>query len=216
MASEIRVAIVDDHPLFRQGVAHILGTEPDLELIGEGGTAGDALRLARERRPDILLLDISLPGGGLNATREVSAACPATKIVILTVSETEEDLLEALRAGARAYVLKGVPVRELAEILRAVHRGGAYVTPTLAGSLLSGIAAPPTPAKGTGSPVDGLTARERDILDLVATGSSNKEIARALCLSEKTVKHHVTHLLQKLGVRNRVEAAMMARDKGRM
>jgi two-component system nitrate/nitrite response regulator NarL len=209
MADPLHVAIVDDHPLFREGVAHTLGAQPDIEIVGEGASAADALRIAAERLPDVMLLDVSMPGGGVEAARQIAAAYPVVRIVMLTVSENEEDVTAALRAGARAYVLKGVSARELVGVLRAVGAGEVYVTPSLAASLL-------TDGRGAasgrrGELVDELTERERQILERVAEGDSNKEIAAQFGLSEKTVKHHMTNILQKLQVRNRVEAALLAR-----
>jgi two-component system nitrate/nitrite response regulator NarL len=208
MGDRIRVAIVDDHPLFREGVAHTLAGGHGIEIVGQGASADDALQLARDLLPDVILLDISMPGGGLNAAREIAAACPATRIVMLTVSE-EDDLLAALKAGARAYALKGVSGRELASILRAVHAGEVYVTPTLASSLLFEMTRAPK-SRPIVNPLDELTERERQILELVAAGHSNREVGSRLYLTEKTVKHYMTNILHKLQVRNRVEAALLA------
>jgi two-component system nitrate/nitrite response regulator NarL len=211
MAETLHVAIVDDHPLFREGVAFTLGAQPDLEIVAEGESAADALRIAAERIPDVMLLDVSMPGGGLSAVRQIAAEYPVIKTVMLTVSEDEDDVTAALRAGARAYVLKGVAARELVRILRAVAAGEVYVTPSLAASLLFEL----TSGKGASqaaNPLDELTERERQILEGVAAGDSNKEIGTKLHLTEKTVKHHMTNILQKLQVRNRVEAALLARS----
>ena len=210
--SPLQVAIVDDHPLFREGVAHTLRAQPDIEVVGEGESAADAVRIAAERMPDVLLLDVSMPGGGLNAVRQIAAAFPVIKTVMLTVSEDEDDVTAALRAGARAYVLKGVPARELVRIMRAVAAGEVYVTPSLAASLLFELTAEKSGAAP--NPLDELTDRERQILEGVAAGSSNKEIGTQLHVTEKTVKHHMTNILQKLQVRNRVEAALLARAAG--
>ncbi len=210
MSEPLQIAIIDDHPLFREGVVHTLGAQPDIEVVGEGESAADALRIVAERMPDILLLDVSMPGGGLNAVRQISAAFPVVKVVMLTVSETEDDVTAALRAGARAYVLKGVASRELARILRSVASGEVYVTPSLAASLLYELTGGRGP-NAAPNPLDGLTERERQILERVAAGDSNKEVGVQLGVSEKTVKHHMTNILQKLQVRNRVEAALMAR-----
>src|ERR687894_1535024 len=136
MPDMLHVAIVDDHPLFREGVAHTLASQPDGEVVGEGESAADAIRIAAERMPDVMLLDVSMPGGGLSAVRQIAAAFPVIKVVMLTVSEDEDDVTAALRAGARAYVLKGVAARELVRILRSVAAGGGYLTPSLAASLL--------------------------------------------------------------------------------
>ncbi|MFN8661709.1 MAG: response regulator transcription factor [Thermomicrobiales bacterium] len=210
MSESLQIAIIDDHPLFREGVVHTLGAQPDIEVVGEGESAADALRIVAERMPDILLLDVSMPGGGLNAVRQISAAFPVVKVVMLTVSESEDDVTAALRAGARAYVLKGVASRELARIIRSVAAGEVYVTPSLAASLLYELTGGRGP-NATPNPLDGLTERERQILERVAAGDSNKEIGAQLGVSEKTVKHHMTNILQKLQARNRVEAALMAR-----
>lgn len=210
MPDRIQVAVVDDHPLFREGVATTLAACPNIEVVGQGETAEDAIRLAGDLLPDILLLDISMKGGGINAAREISTAYPVVKIVMLTVSEREEDVAASLKAGARGYILKGVSARDLVAAVESIHKGESYVTPTLAANLLlewrdgqGGMDFPTTP-------FDELTERERQILELLATGCSNKEIARELDLSEKTVKHYMTNILQKLQVRNRVEAALMA------
>jgi DNA-binding NarL/FixJ family response regulator len=210
MSESLQIAIIDDHPLFREGVVHTLGAQPDIEVVGEGESEADALRIVAERMPDILLLDVSMPGGGLNAVRQISAAFPVVKVVMLTVSESEDDVTAALRAGARAYVLKGVASRELARIIRNVAAGEVYVTPSLAASLLYELTGGRGP-NATPNPLDGLTERERQILERVAAGDSNKEIGAQLGVSEKTVKHHMTNILQKLQARNRVEAALMAR-----
>jgi two-component system, NarL family, nitrate/nitrite response regulator NarL len=210
MTEPLQIAIIDDHPLFREGVVHTLGAQPDIEVVGEGESAADALRIVAERMPDILLLDVSMPGGGLNAVRQIAAAFPVVKVVMLTVSEAEDDVTAALRAGARAYVLKGVASRELARIIRSVAAGEVYVTPSLAASLLYELTGGRSPAAAA-NPLDGLTERERQILERVAAGDSNKEIGAQLGVSEKTVKHHMTNILQKLQARNRVEAALMAR-----
>ena len=210
MSEKLQIAIIDDHPLFREGVAQTLGRQPDIEVVAEGDSAEDAIAIAGMRLPDIMLLDVSMPGGGVNAARQIAAAYPVVKIVMLTVSQDEEDITAALRAGARAYVLKGVAARELVDILRHVARGDVYVTPSLAAGLLYEMTNAPA-HRAPSSPLDELTDRERQILERVAVGDSNKEIGERLNLTEKTVKHHVSNILQKLQVRNRVEAALLAR-----
>jgi two-component system nitrate/nitrite response regulator NarL len=212
MSENVHIVIIDDHPLFREGVVNTLRAEADFEVVGEGASAADALSLCAELLPDMLLLDINIPGGGLSALPALGAACPVTQVVMLTASEAEDDVLAALKAGARGYILKGVAARELVRILRGINSGEPYVTPTLAASLLSDMTSgPAAPA----DPLSGLTEREREILEQVASGQSNKEIAYRLHLSEKTVKHHMTNILQKLQVRNRVEAALLARQGDR-
>jgi DNA-binding NarL/FixJ family response regulator len=211
MTDKIRVVLVDDHPLLREGVASTLGAEPDFEVVGQGKNADEALQLAQDLMPDLIMLDVSMGGGGINAARAIAAACPIVKIAMLTVSEGEEDVLAALKVGARGYVLKGVSGPELVRIVRSINAGEPYVTPSLAASLLGELREQTTVGEGTApDPLSELTKRERQILEQVATGSSNKEIATHLFLSEKTVKHYMTNILQKLQVRNRVEAALLA------
>ncbi|MBI4083912.1 MAG: response regulator transcription factor [Candidatus Lambdaproteobacteria bacterium] len=211
MSDSIRVLIADDHPLFREGVAHSLASEPDFEVVGQVSGGEAALELARELVPDVVLLDITMPGqGGLVAAGRIAAACPATRIVMLTVSQHEDDLLEAFKAGARAYVLKGVSVRELFRVLRAVVAGEVYVAPSLAARILvehTHFSPPP-------DPLDQLTEREREVLMLLAEGLSNRQIGARLHLAEKTIKGYMSNVLQKLHVRSRVEAALLtARER---
>ncbi len=213
MIDSIHVVIVDDHPLFRQGVRQTLASAPGIDVLAEGQSADDAIQLASELLPDILLLDIRMPGGGLVAAQVVASRSPVTKIVMLTASEEEDNLVAALRAGAQAYVLKGVSGRELISILRGVMAGEVYVTPVLANGMLLEMT-------GNGSretaldPLDKLTEREHQVLELVTSGLSNREIGERLNLSEKTVKHHMTNILVKLQVRNRVAAALLAQRNG--
>lgn len=213
MDDRLRVVIVDDHPLFREGVVRVLHAEPDVDVVGQGSTAAEAIQLATDLLPDIIMLDIAMQGGGVAAAQQIAVNCPVTKIVMLTASEAEDDVTAALKVGARAYVLKGVPARELVRILRAVWAGEAYVTPTLAISLLSEMSKPSTEPNRPGSVMGELAERERQILERVAVGASNKEIGAQLHLSEKTVKHYMTNILQKLQVHNRVEAALLAQKE---
>ncbi len=209
---KLRIAIVDDHPLFREGVAATLNGVPDLEVIGQGGNAEQAVQLALDLLPDVLLLDISLPGGGIEATREIVRLCPYVKVIMLTASENEQHVSSALEAGARGYILKGIGVAELVRTIHAVHGGEHYVTPQLAARLLSIMKSTPSAPQSAGALPD-LTKREEQILDGVAEGKTNKEIARVLNISEKTVKHYMTNIMHKLQVRNRVEAALVVRKK---
>jgi DNA-binding NarL/FixJ family response regulator len=201
--------VIDDHPLFREGVALTLQAQPDMEVIAQGESLADALRLARDCAPDIALLDINIPGGGIAAAEAIAAASPAVKVIMLTASTDEDDLAAAMRAGARAYILKGVAARELVGIVRAVSAGEGYVAPALAAGLLAGLAGGRPGAKA--DPLDALTEREREVLQLVAEGLSNKEVGARLHLSEKTVKHYMTIIMEKLGARNRTEAALIMR-----
>ena len=211
---EIRVLLVDDHALFRQGVLHTLKETEEIVVVGEAGTAAAAIEQARDLLPDIVLLDIKLPDkSGVEVAVALQRECPYCKVVVLTVVEDEDVLLQVLKEGARGYVLKGVSGDELVHVIRAVQQGETYVSPAIAGRLLAELARSPvgTPYR---SVVGDLTERERAILELVARGLTNKEIAGQLYLSEKTVKHYMTNFLQKLQVRNRVEAALLATREG--
>jgi DNA-binding NarL/FixJ family response regulator len=209
MADSIRIVVADDHPLFREGVINSLQTAPDIEIVGQAADAESAVRTVREQLPDLALLDVTMPGGGLEAARKIGVACPATRTVMLTVSEDEDDLLAAMKAGASGYVLKGVSSQELLAIVRAVSGGEVYVAPSLAFALLREMSKP-RPA----DPLAELSGRERQVLELVATGLSNQEIGLKLGLAEKTVKHYMTNVLTKLHVRSRVEAALLAARAG--
>lgn len=213
MSDKIHVVIADDHTLFREGLAGIIGGTEDFEVVGQAGAMEEAVQLARDLLPDIILLDIDMPGGGLEAARIVAEECPVTRIVVLTSSEEDDHLIGALKIGARAYILKGVAARELTRILRAVWAGESYVPPMLAASLLLEMREAHSQQKQATSPLDALTPRERGILESLAAGLSNKEIGEKLFLSEKTVKHYMTNILQKLQVRNRVEAALLAQKE---
>ncbi|HZW01673.1 MAG TPA: response regulator transcription factor [Candidatus Deferrimicrobium sp.] len=208
MSDAIRVAVADDHPMFRAGVVGSLREVPGIEVVGEAGDAASALMLARSELPDVIILDIAMPGSGLTAAREIAAACPATRIVMLTVSEDEDDLLAAVKSGASGYVLKGAGAGELVSVIRSVNAGEVYVAPALAWGMLRELQTPRT------SPFDELTEREREVLELVAEGLSNQEVGDRLGLAEKTIKHYMTNILGKLQVRSRVEAALLVAREG--
>lgn len=213
MSERIRVAVVDDHPLFREGVAHTIRSSKVLEVVAEGACADDAVRIVKDELPDIVLLDVSMPGGGIEAARTIARVAPVVKTIMLTVSESEEHVAQALAAGAQGYVLKGTSGPELINTMRAVSRGESYVSPGLAARLLT-LAKRPQPASPVDSDLPELTRREEGILDHVARGMTNKEIAKTLSISEKTVKHYMTNIMQKLHVRNRVEAVLAFQRKG--
>ncbi|WP_454855627.1 response regulator [Rhizobium binxianense] len=210
MMNTIRLAVIDDHPLFREGVTRSLSEMEGFLVVGEGETKDDAVRICEEAHPDVMLLDISMPGGGIEAIQPILERAPEQRIVLLTVSEQADDVTTALGRGAKGYVLKGVGSRALAEIIRTVASGHSYVTPTLSARLLSELNAAEAPR---GNLFGELTAREREVLELVAEGLSNKHIAIKLDLQEKTVKHHMTQILSKLQVSNRTEAALVLRDQ---
>lgn len=207
--NKTRIVLIDDHPLFREGVAYTLRSEPTFEVVGQGESLDEALQLVADLKPDILLLDINIPGGGIHTAEKISATHPTTKIIMLTASSDDDDLVKALKAGARGYILKGVASRELIGIVRAVEAGEGYITPSLAANLLSEMAGGQRASRTEPDPLDELTKREREILEHIAVGLSNKEVGQRLHVSEKTVKHYVTSVLQKLHVRNRVEAALL-------
>lgn len=205
MTDQIRVVVADDHPLFREGVINSLRSSPEITIVGEASDADGAVRLVRDELPDVVLLDVTMPGNGIAAAGRIAAACPATHIVRLTVSEDEDSLLAAMKAGARGYVLKGVSATELVNVVRLVNAGEVYVAPTLAWGLLREMSKPPA-----ADPLAELSTRERQVLELVGGGLSNQEIGLSLGLAEKTVKHYMTSILTKLQVRSRVEAALLA------
>ncbi len=209
MVDRLRVIVADDHPLFREGVVHSLSLEEDIEVVAEAASGTEAVRLATELLPDVVVMDLGMPkGGGIEATRQIAASMPATAVLVLTVSEDRDDLLEVLKAGARGYVLKGVAAHGLVHAVRAVTQGEVYVTPALASSILHEMT-----REEKVDPFERLTPREQDILELVAEGRMNREIGEQLYLAEKTVKHYMTNVLQKLHVRSRVEAALLAQKR---
>jgi two-component system, NarL family, nitrate/nitrite response regulator NarL len=207
MAERISILVADDHPLFREGVVHSLAAEPDFDVVGQASCGEDALRLACDLVPDVVMLDITMPGwGGIVTAEKIRAACPAAKVLMLTVAEDEDKLLASFKAGARAYVLKGVSAHELVRVVRSVAQGEVYVTPSLAAGILVTLSRSTVPQ----DPLEGLTERESEILKLVVQGLTNREIGDRLHLSEKTIKHYITNILEKLHVRSRMEAAMLA------
>ncbi|WP_104667431.1 response regulator [Ensifer adhaerens] len=209
MVARIRVAVVDDHPLFREGVTRSLSEIDGFEIVAEGSSKDDAIEIAQSLGPDVMLMDISMPGGGLEAIPAILELAPGQRIIMLTVSEDGDDVTTALDRGATGYVLKGVGATALAEVIRTVASGERYVAPTLSAKLLSPkVPAPP----GKSGLIASLTPREKEVLQLVAAGMSNKHVAIELDLQEKTVKHHMTQIMTKLGVANRTEAAMVLRD----
>lgn len=206
MLDQLKMAIVDADPIFRIGFNYSFRHHEFVEIVADGGTAPDAIRIVDQQRPDVILLDIDI-NGALEALRVISKSWPAVKTIMLAVSSREDLAKSAFAAGARAYIIKGMTVPDFLPVIQRVHSGETYVTPSLMAAWMS-------PANGqrcriadeTG--MHSLTDREREILDLVACGQTNKEIARVLDLSEKTVKFHMTVIMEKLHVRNRVEAAL--------
>lgn len=211
MTNTIEILVVDDHPLFRQGVVNSLDMVPDFKVVGETSSGEDALALACKLMPDVVLLDVSMPGwNGIETAEKIALACPATAIVMLTAADDKDRLLAALKAGARGYVLKGVSAKELADVVRSACAGDVYVSPSIAAEMLVSLTKGKAP-----DPLQELTDREREILELIGNGLTNREIGDKIFLSEKTIKHYVTNILQKLQVRSRVEAALLANRHGR-
>ncbi|MGR9135557.1 response regulator [Rhizobium leguminosarum] len=205
--TSITIGVVDDHPLFREGVTRSLSEISGFVVVGEGASSDDAAMIASDNHPDIMLLDVSMPGGGLSAVSDVLARSPTTKVLMLTVSEEVDTLLGALQRGAMGYVLKGVGSRGLAEAIQTVLRGSRYISPTMSAKVME------NSLNGGTSDKSSLTPREREVMDLVAQGLSNKHIGLRLSLQEKTVKHHMTQILSKLGASNRTEAALQWRER---
>ena len=209
MPEPIRILIADDHPMFRQGLHHTLAREKELEIVAEAGDGQEAFDLIEKFLPDLVLLDITMPNrGGIDIAKKISAIFPVIHIVMLTASENADDLMKALKAGARGYVLKGVSAKDVINAIRIVADGGIYISPELASMLLVELSGTNPP-----DPFSKLTGREHQILELVAKGLTNREIGAAIHLAEKTVKHYMTNILQKLHVRSRVEAALIAQKK---
>ncbi|HZG55057.1 response regulator transcription factor [Paenibacillus sp.] len=214
--NEIRVLIADDHAIVRQGLAFFLGLQPDLRVVGEAANGAEAVERAAALRPDVVLMDLFMPEkNGIEATRDIRARDRETKIIVLTSFSDQDHVLSAIKAGANGYLLKDADPAAIADAVRGAHAGLAQLHPAAAAQLMSHVAAEaaPPPAGRTSAP-DALTARESEILRLIARGYSNKEIAAACDIAEKTVKTHVSSLLSKLGVADRTQAALYAVKHG--
>jgi DNA-binding NarL/FixJ family response regulator len=204
----IRVLVVDDHPVVRQGLVAVLGDEADFEVVGSAGSAEEALALVERLRPDVLLLDLELPGlDGVEAIPRVAELSPDTRVLVFTAYDTDERVFGAVRAGAKGYLLKGAAADEVARAIRVVHGGGSHLEPRVAAKLLAEVSAP---RRATAA----LSEREIEVLRAVAAGLPNKQIARQLAIGERTVKFHVTSILRKLGADNRAQAVALAVQRG--
>jgi DNA-binding NarL/FixJ family response regulator len=210
----IRVLIVDDHALFRRGLQMVLAEEADIEVVGEASDGAEAVEKAGQALPDVVLMDIRMPRrSGIEACRAMKELSPSAKIVMLTISDEEEDLFEAIRAGASGYLLKDIPYDEVADVVRAVHGGQSLINPSMAAKLLAEFASMATrdgTERAEQVPAPRLTEREIEVLKLVARGMNNRDIAKELFISENTVKNHVRNILEKLQIHSRMEAVMIA------
>lgn len=212
--SKIRVLLADDHAVLRAGLRALLNSQPDMEVIGEAADGAEAVRLAQTLVPDVALVDISMPGmDGLVATRELRQRCPKTRVVVLTMHEEEGFLRQVLNAGGAGYVLKKAAEAELLAAIRAVHRGEAFVDPTLTRTMIEGYLGREGATQPAQSGLE-LTPREVEVLTLIAWGYSNQQIAERLVISVKTVETHKAHIMEKLGVQGRVGLVRYALEKG--
>jgi two-component system, NarL family, response regulator LiaR len=209
VAERIRVLLVDDHQVVRQGLRAFLQLQPDVEIVGEAGGGEAAVAVAAAARPDVVLMDLVMPeGDGVVAIRALTAAAPGVRVVVLSSFADDERIFAAMQAGAAGYLLKDVEPDALADAIREVHRGRPVLHPDVAARLMRRVADPAGPA------TEPLTPREREVLGLVVEGYANKQIARRLLITEKTVKTHVSSILQKLGVPDRTAAAVLAIRQG--
>lgn len=209
---KLRVLVVDDHALFRRGLQMVLEQEKDLDLIGEAGDGTEAIQKAQELMPDVVLMDVRMPRrSGIEATREIRDVLPHVKILMLTISDEEADLYEAIKAGASGYLLKEIPIEEVADAIRSVWSGQSRISPAMASKLLNEFAAMSKREEEPRQvPAPKLTDREMEVLKLVAQGLNNRDIAKELFISENTVKNHIRNILEKLHLHSRMEAVVYA------
>ena len=208
----ITVVIADDHALFRRGLTMVLESEPDIEVVGEANDGHEVVTLAEKYMPDLVLMDVRMPGrGGIDAAQAIKDAVPHTKILMLTISDEEEDLYDAIKVGASGYLLKEISIEEVADSIRQVHAGQSLISPSMASKLLTEFAAMARKDEEKQQmPTPRLTDREMEVLTLVAQGLNNRDIAKELFISENTVKNHVRNILEKLHLHSRMEAVVYA------
>jgi DNA-binding NarL/FixJ family response regulator len=211
-ADPIRTLIADDHELFRRGLRMVLDDEPDIDVIGEAGDGESAVAMAREHAPDVVVMDVRMPiKSGIDAARSIKEELPGTKILVLTISDEEDDLYEAIKAGANGYLLKEISIDEIGHAVRSVNGGQSLISPSMASKLLDEFAAMIKKEEQKEQvPAPRLTPREMEVLQHVAQGMNNREIAKTLFISENTVKNHVRNILEKLHLHSRMEAVVYA------
>jgi DNA-binding NarL/FixJ family response regulator len=209
----LRVLIADDHPIFRNGMRALLTSASGIEVAGEAASGDEAIALAADAQPDVVLMDLQMPGiGGVEATRQILFASPHIRVLVVTMFEDDHSVFTAMRAGARGYIVKGASADEMLRATRAVGRGEAIFSPAIASKLLTFFSMPTPPVPAQTFPE--LSDREREILDLIAQGASNTEIANRLVLSPKTVRNHVSNIFSKLQVADRAHAIIRGREAG--
>lgn len=207
----IRIVVADDHDLYRRGMQAVIGLEGDIDIVGEASHGTEAVEMASALVPDVVLMDVRMPRtNGIEACREIKRRVPSAKVLMLTMSDDESDLFEAIKAGASGYLLKDLPADEVSAAVRSVHAGQSIIPPSMAAELITEFSRLSHESDTGPSAAPHLTDRELEVLRLVARGHANKEIARALFISENTVKNHVRNILEKLQLHSRVEAAMYA------
>ncbi|NPV86634.1 MAG: response regulator transcription factor [Anaerolineae bacterium] len=216
MTNSIKILLVDDQALFREGLYTLLSVQPDFEVVGEASNGEEALRMAASLQPDVILMDLRMPVlDGVSAIRRLTAQMPECRVIVLTTFDDDEYVFEGLRAGAIGYLLKDVSSQKLCEAVRAAARGEYFLQPSITAKVVTEFSRLHRPTAQSPEPlIDPLSSRELEILQMVATGASNKDIAEALFIAEGTVKNHVTNILAKLGARDRMQAVIKAKEYG--
>jgi DNA-binding NarL/FixJ family response regulator len=212
---DLRVLLVDDHDLFRTGLRNLLGDQDGLQIVGEGTTGSEAVRLVRELAPDVVVMDLNMPEmSGVEATRQISAQSPLTRVIVLTISEDDGDVMDAVVAGACGYLLKDASIQDVVTGIRSAAIGSSLISPAIAAKVLQRVRATTEDSDMAESIRTELSDRELEVLKLVANGKDNAEIAAVLVISPKTVKNHISNILMKLQIQNRIQAAVYAVRSG--